>query len=74
MTAEVLKIEVDESAPAFGEDNGLELFYNLEFTKNDSKPRPDEQGWSDADILLESIWHWNPRSTIYDGRKFTGFA
>jgi hypothetical protein len=71
VTAEVIQLEVDENVPAIGEDNDLELFYNLEFTKDDQRPRPDEQGWSDSDLLLEAIWHMNPRSAIWNGRKFT---
>ena len=73
VTAEVLGIEVDESVSFFGEDNDLELFYTLEFTKDDQRPRPDEVGWSDADLLLESVWNTDCEqiSDTNCARKFT---
>jgi hypothetical protein len=71
VTAEVLKIEVDDSVSAWSEDNDLELFYNLEFTKDDHRPRPDESGWSDADLFLESIWQNNPSGGKWDASKIT---
>lgn len=63
VTAEVLSIEVDEDVPAIGENNDLELFYNLEFTKN-WRARADESNWSAGDLILESIWQ-------SDGQKIT---
>ena len=67
VTAEVLQIEVDEDVswvpePA-GENNDLELFYNLEFGK-DWNPRADEQNWTPGDVMLTSV-------TQIDGSKIT---
>lgn len=55
VTAEILQIEVDEDVPGlFGEDNDLELFYNLEFTKNWRYPADDTR-WSTSDLILTSV-------------------
>lgn len=55
VTAEIIKIEVDEDVPAIGEDNDLELFYDLGFAVNNQQAAP-LKGWGSADLLLESIW------------------
>jgi hypothetical protein len=68
VTAEVLQIEVDSDVSASpeefgGENNDLELFYNLEFTKS-WRARADEPNWSTDDLILTSV-------TQSDGSKIT---
>jgi hypothetical protein len=55
VTAEIFHIEVDTKVPAFGEDNDLELFYNLEFTNNREPRADDKDHWSEDTLILASV-------------------